>query len=192
MKRLTAPLWALLSSALFLLPAGCGRDAAPRPIAETAPVATQMPTPSATQGTPTNDPFRVWFHNGNALTAATRYAEAQPTSVIAVSALLAGPTREERSAGVGSQVPVGTILRDVHVRGGIATVDLSGRFDDGGGSLSMELRLAQVVYTLTEFPQVEAVVFELDGKPVSVFSAEEISIDRPLRRGDFAALVPGR
>jgi hypothetical protein len=45
--------------------------------------------------------------------------------------------------------------------------------------------LAQIVWTLTQFARVEAVRFELDGVPVTVFSPEGITIDQPLGRADF-------
>src|SRR3990170_252090 len=88
----------------------------------------------------------------------------------ALEQLLAGPTDAEAEAGLHSEIPEGTELLDLAIEDGIATVDLSGEYDDGGGSLAMFTRLAQVVYTLTQFPTVEGVTFELDGEPVEVFS----------------------
>ena len=36
----------------------------------------------------------------------------------------------------------------------------------------MQTRLAQVVYTLTQFPTVDGVVFSLDGEPIDVLGGE--------------------
>ena len=54
----------------------------------------------------------------------------------------------------------------------------------------MEARLGQVVYTLTQFPTVQKVRFELDGRPVNVFSSEGIVLDHPVGRSDYQDLSP--
>ena len=55
----------------------------------------------------------------------------------------------------------------------------------------MQMRLAQVVYTLTQFPTVSAVRFSLDGAPVDVFSSEGIVLDHPVGRTDYEDLLVG-
>jgi hypothetical protein len=54
----------------------------------------------------------------------------------------------------------------------------------------MTMRLAQLVYTLTQFPTVKGVVLSLDGEPVEVLGGEGIIIDHPLTRKDYADLLP--
>jgi hypothetical protein len=54
----------------------------------------------------------------------------------------------------------------------------------------MSGRLAQVVYTLTQFPTVNRVAFELDGDPVTAFSGEGIVLDGPSTREDYEAFLP--
>ncbi|MGH3039588.1 MAG: Gmad2 immunoglobulin-like domain-containing protein, partial [Gaiellaceae bacterium] len=68
--------------------------------------------------------------------------------------------------------------------------DLTSEFESGGGTLSMQMRLAQVVYTLAQFPTVEGVLFSLDGEQVDVIGGEGIVVDQPLRRRDFRDLLP--
>ena len=60
----------------------------------------------------------------------------------------------------------------------------------GGGSLSMLTRLAQVVFTLTQFPQIDAVVFRIEGQRVTVFSGEGIALDRAQTRADSENVLP--
>lgn len=100
----------------------------------------------------------------------------------AVSSLLRGPMASERTSGYSSQIPAGTGLRGVSVSHGVATVDLDRRFESGGGSLSMQLRVAQVVYTLTQFPTVSRVGFRLDGRPVESIGGEGVLVlvEQPL------------
>lgn len=108
----------------------------------------------------------------------------------AMRALLAGPTAEDRAAGLSSAIPSGTTLRGLDIAGGVATVDLSSQFASGGGSLSMQARVAQVVHTLTQFPTVDAVRFELDGRPVTALGGEGVDVSKPLTRKDVEALAP--
>jgi hypothetical protein len=107
-----------------------------------------------------------------------------------VGFLLDGPSEAETAAGVGTAIPAGTRVLSLRIGGGIAGVDLTSEFESGGGSASMFARLAQVVYTLTEFPGVERVFFMLDGEPVDVFSGEGIVLDKPVTRADYEELLP--
>src|SRR5262249_58493080 len=92
--------------------------------------------------------------------------------------------------GLTSAIPSGTKLLGISVENGVATVDLTSDYQSGGGSTSMQTRLGQVVYTLTQFPTVQKVRFRLDGNPVDVFSSEGIVLDHPVGRPDYANLLP--
>ena len=69
---------------------------------------------------------------------------------------MAGPSSDEIAGtpAISTAIPEGTEVLAVDVADGLATVDLSGEYDDGGGSFGMFARLAQVVYTLTRLPEV--------------------------------------
>jgi len=105
----------------------------------------------------------------------------------AVTALLAGPSENERAVSprITSLVPAGSELRGIEISDGLATIDLSEAFASGGGSFSVRGRLAQVVYTLTQFTTVDRVSFMLDGKPVTVFSSEGIVLKAPVTRATY-------
>jgi len=106
--------------------------------------------------------------------------------------LVAGPSATDRTLidGIATAVPADTLVLGINIDNGLATVDLSREFESGGGSFSMFARLAQVVYTVTQFPTVDEVEFRLDGEPVTVFSGEGIVLDEPASRADFADLLP--
>lgn len=124
---------------------------------------------------------------GLSLTAVDREIPATPRIARAtLQALIGGPTasEDEGSDALTSAVPASTVVRGVTVDDGLATVDLSGAFESGGGSASMHARLAQLVYTVTQFPTVDAVALVLDGQPVEVFSGEGLLLDGPLGRDE--------
>jgi hypothetical protein len=87
-------------------------------------------------------------------------------------------------------IPDGTRFLGLRIEGGVATVNLSREFQSGGGSASVLGRLAQVVYTLTQFPTVQGVRFELDGEPVEVFSGEGVVLSEPVGRDDYYDQLP--
>jgi spore germination protein GerM len=179
--------------------AACGGGEETEPTAEpggqtteTAPPATETEPPaSETAPPPETITLSVYFMRGEKVGVAHRQVVKQETvGTAAIEELLGGPAPEEEAAGLHSEIPEGTVLNSLNIENGIATVDLSSEFDDGGGSLTMFARLAQVVYTLTQFPTVEGVRFELDGEPVDVFSGEGIVLEEPQTREDYEDLTP--
>jgi hypothetical protein len=125
------------------------------------------------------------------------------TATAAMKALLAGPSAKERAPTwpIKTLIPAGSKLLGIEISGGLATVDLSAEFaslspDDvwDGGSYSLHGRVAQVVYTLTQFTTVDRVNFKLDGKPVKVLfgmpdpesgASEAIAMDKPVTRATY-------
>ena len=168
-------------------------------ITTTAPTVTAAPTTSTTAAEPTG--MAVYFmleelddqSPGPFLVPVYRELEAGTDSAMpVVEALLAGPTSEETAGtpAISTAIPEGTEVLGVDISDGLATVDLSGEFDDGGGSFGMFARLAQVVYTLTRLPEVDEVAFEIDGETVTVFSSEGIELDGAQQRDDYYDLLP--
>ncbi|GAB4331295.1 MAG: hypothetical protein Kow0010_16590 [Dehalococcoidia bacterium] len=196
--------WTLVVPLLLILGlVACGDDddVRPTPTADTpGPTATatlpptETPSPAAS---PTATPaaetigLKVYFLRDEKVAAVLREVPAtQAVGRAAMEELLRGPTLNEVETGLSSAIPEGTRLLGLDISGGVATVDLSSEYESGGGSLSMMARLAQVVYTLTQFSTVDAVSFRLDGKPVEVFGGEGILLDGPVDRSDFEDLTP--
>jgi len=109
----------------------------------------------------------------------------------ALNALLAGPDpNDSGERPLSTAIPEGSRLLGLSIEDGIATVDLSSEYESGGGSASVFTRLGQVVFTLTQFPTVQSVLFQIEGRPVTVFSSEGIVLDGPVGRADYDDLLP--
>src|SRR5205807_1576610 len=122
--------------------------APPRPTTSTQ--ATQ-----ATGTLPSARALEVWFvQNGHLVEKLRAHPATRGVATAALGALLAGPTRAEHSAGIRSEIPLATRLLGVSVAKGVARVDLTSDYAAGAGSRALRLRLAQVVFTLTQFPTV--------------------------------------
>lgn len=179
---------AVAAVGLAVLAAGCGSEQA---------VSLGKPTPATTTSQEQTGPapsrlsLEAWFVRDGALVAARRtHAPTAAVATAAMSDLLDGPTAGESAVGMTSAVPSGTRLLGINIADGVATVDLTSEFQAGGGATSLQTRLGQVVYTLTQFPTVQKVRFRLDGTPVNVFSSEGIVLDHPVGRADYATLLP--
>jgi len=133
----------------------------------------------------------VYFLRGEKLSVVRRPIPETPrVGTAALLELLAGPTPREEEWGFRTEIPVGTELRELTIADGVATVDLSSDFASGGGSFSMRARVAQVVFTLTQFPTVQAVRFRLDGQPVPAIGGEGVIVEPPPGRDEFEDLLP--
>ena len=180
---------------LALTAASCGTSSSTSTTTNPAPTTTQAP-PTTQPGTTTTTPtvgVAVYFTKDTHLYPVQR--QPRYTAAVATAAmkkLLGGPSPRETAIGLSSAVPTGTTLLGLSIANGTATVNLSSTFESGGGSTSMMLRLAQVTYTLTQFPTVQRVVFKLEGTAVTVFGGEGIVLDHPSTRADFynSALAP--
>jgi spore germination protein GerM len=108
----------------------------------------------------------------------------------ALGVLLEGPTADEVADGLSTAIPDRTELRGLTLADGVATVDLEGTFDDGGGSASMLGRVAQIVATLTRYGTVERVAFRLDGERVETIGGEGVVVDPPIGRREIEEQTP--
>jgi germination protein M len=171
--------------------------ASPTPTAEPTGSPGPSAAPTATPG-PTSTPagtiiVRAYFLLNEHLVPVLREVpKTQAVATAAMNQLLAGPNAKERAASPAlvTTVPAGTKLLGLSIDNGVATVDLSREFESGGGSASMFGRLSQVVYTLTQFPTVSGVLFQLDGQPVTIFGGEGLILDHAVGRADYHDQLP--
>jgi germination protein M len=146
-------------------------------------------TPAPTSTGARQVAVQVYFARSEKVATAGRSVVAPAVARGALKALLEGPDSFERGLGMSSAIPTGTTLRGVDISGGVATVDLTSRFESGGGSLSMTLRVAQVVFTLTQFPTVDRVTIHIDGHAVPALGGEGVPA-RNLTRADEEGVTP--
>jgi Sporulation and spore germination/Immunoglobulin-like domain of bacterial spore germination len=76
----------------------------------------------------------------------------------ALDSLLAGPNDAERADGLGTGIRSIAGLNDLKVEGDLATVDFNRYFE----TAQTRPQVAQVVYTLTQFPAIRRVQFLID------------------------------
>lgn len=110
----------------------------------------------------------------------------------ALNQLIVGPTLEESSAGYISCVPSDAQVLNVRKEGDIIYVDFSPEIEYGGGIWEIKGRLAQIVFTATQFFPDAGVRILIDGKEIKSFSGEGITdVEKPMYRKDFLSFLQG-
>ncbi len=202
---------ALVTSVLLVTAIGCGDDepstpdpgptapattttttAAPPVTTETAPTTTAAATELAEvtvywawaiPTTPGGSPERI--------AGAARSVDSGDPMVQALRIVLGGgPDEIEQSIGMTTQAPIGTVLLGLEVGNGHATVDLSRQFETSGGTLGETLRIAQVVFTLTQFDGVDRVFFRIEGEDRSELGSHGLDVSNGLTRTDMENVRP--
>ena len=113
--------------------------------------------------------LRVYLlRNGQVWPVAREVPQTKGVAAAALRALFDGPTAQDRALGLTTAIPSGAGFSGLVVGDGSANMNLSGTFSRPA--------LAQLVYTLTQFPTIRAFWDEAAG--------------RPLRRGDFEDETP--
>ena len=206
MKRLPI----MMIGGICLLAAGCGAPSsgalgpAPTATAQTPSPAVSpgsattsaAPSPSGQQptATPAQGPAReiglqAWFSRNGKLFVTKRTVPATTgVGQAALDRMLTGPSAAEYAAGLRSRIPAGTTVRGVRISAGIATVDLSSSFESAASPSAMPLRIAQVVYTLTQFPTVTGVRFAINGQGVTVVGG--VPVQSPQTRAMYSGYLP--
>jgi spore germination protein GerM len=161
-----------------------------RPTTTTAPDTTSAVPAKTSTTVPPHLSVSLYFARGTELGVADRsIASSTDPRVAALQALVAGPTPTEAAAGLGTWIPPGTAVRGLQVRDGVATVNVSPQFAAAGPPAVLSARLAQVVYTLTAFPNVERVTLLVAKAPVPTFAGVDTS--GPIGRSQVTAALPG-
>ncbi len=183
-----ATVW--LAAALLWVLGGCGVPAEPTPrdipvdqvpfgLSGATTTTTSRPVPSATA--------TVFLVKGDRLLPVRRQLPAPVTPAAVLAALAGGPSPSDSAHGLRSALVTGVMLE--RLAGGTATVRLD-RELVAGDVREQILALAQLVYTMTELPGVQAVQFTFDGRPAEVPTAEGNLKAGTASRADYLLVGP--
>lgn len=171
---------------LALLLFGCGDSPGRLHIVESQEIPEDIyasATPDSLPATPIV--VRVFFVRDNRVEDFDRTVVSTDAMQGGLTALLVGPSDQDLANGITTAIPIGTQLLSLNLKDGIASVDFSSEFEAGAEQSVRILQLAQVVYTLTARGLVTAVVFRIEGEPVSVVTSGGEVVDTPVGRSDY-------
>ena len=127
----------------------------------------------------------------NLLAPTRRPASIATDAASVVDAVDAGPTRDERQAGLRSPLFADGLVVSASARGGVATIDLAATFGQGGANDQL-LAIASIVCSLTSQPGVGQVVFTLAGAAIDVPRGDGSLVAGPVSREDYVQLIGPR
>lgn len=134
---------------------------------------------------PKTKKIAVWFvkptDGESKLVSVNRQFLGKDPLSLAVEALLEGPTAHEENAGLGTEIPRGTILIGVTHSPTSIELNLSRRFASGGGTSSFETRIEQLRRTVASAADTP-VYLNVEGKRLNISEGEGIEIRQPINR----------
>jgi spore germination protein GerM len=176
--------------------AGCGvqGDGAPRNLSPDA-VPGDLLAPSTSVAQPDSPaggaPATVYLVDNKEKLRPVERTLPRPVLIATVlDALLEGATDQEADGGLRSEVPAGTELNGIDRLGrDVIAIDLSKEFADTTADGEL-LAQAQIVYTVSELPNVHGVLFLVDGRPREGADDNAKLTSSPLTVDDFADFAP--
>jgi germination protein M len=160
--------------------------------AQESPSPTPAPTPAREKDQPNIRKARIYFVVMNEndefeLKSVTRSVEYKDSPLTAtVQALLNGPTTKEFNNEVMNLIPKQTKINNIYVKGDIAYLDFNEEFRFNSlGVFGLTAQLKQVVFTATEFGNVDQVQILINGKTVNYLAQEGVFVGKPLSRKSF-------
>ncbi|MFA7659512.1 MAG: GerMN domain-containing protein [Candidatus Gastranaerophilaceae bacterium] len=93
--------------------------------------------------------------------------------------LLKGPDAKEKAKGIYSEIPQGTRLISLEETPNKVIINLSGDFEQGGGTDGLYKRLYQIIKTSNKNTTLDVYLY-INGKKADVIGGEGIMINQPL------------
>ena len=164
----------------------CGVD--PQRVPERIEVALPSPSPTTPTGDTAGPQVVLWFLRDNRLESVRRAASGSGPAT-ALTLLSEGPTPEEVADGLTTALtPQPLAVVDGRSSDSTVTVAVSPAFTSVAGANQLRA-VAQVVWTVTEFPGTEQVRFTTEGGVLEVPTDQGLT-DQAVDRDDYASVAP--
>ncbi len=102
--------------------------------------------------------------------------------LLTLEQLIKGPTPGEQGRGFITAVPSHLKIKSININGKTAEIDFSGVIEEGATGEILLKRIKQLVYTSTQFDNVESILIKINGQRRKTIGGDGFSIGGPLRR----------
>ncbi|MCU0820947.1 MAG: GerMN domain-containing protein [Spirochaetes bacterium] len=100
----------------------------------------------------------------------------------ALNELLKGPSKNEERRGLLTAMPENLKIRDIKIENNTAVIDFNGAIEDNANGNILLMRVDQIVYTATQFKNIDSVLIKINGKRKSFLGSDGLSIGGPITR----------
>ncbi|CAN5575671.1 hypothetical protein BH09CHL1_BH09CHL1_31430 [soil metagenome] len=154
------------------------------------------------QSTTTPTGVNLYYYRDGLLGVANRASTALPQDIsiydATLSVLLQGPLDDELAAGLKTELPNELLVESAVTvdDSGIATVNFSSQFTEGNQANlqvsddMMGQRMAQIVFTLTQFSEITGVKFEVAGEAIDARDSDGATGSGAVDRSDYESITP--
>jgi spore germination protein GerM len=171
--------------------AGCGVPIEDRaqPIAPDELPGGLRPSATSTPDSPIGqEPIDVWMVRDDRLSATRHRVDPPVTPQAALGELLSGPSEAEQNRSLRSAIPDASVVVDVTVSGGVATVDLAATFSEIPAN-DQVFAVGQIVLTLTDLRGIGRVRFVVDEAQIAVPLPSGDASEGSVSRDDYIILA---
>lgn len=129
-----------------------------------------------------------FYYRGNLRPVLRNFTEVSDNEILArtITALWSGPTEKELQQGLVTLIPKDIVIKELSLSGELLNIKLNRLFLNLSGNAQIEGVLKQIVFTATQFPNIRAVNFEVEGNTGTlIIGGEGYTISAPLNREFF-------
>lgn len=180
----------VVTLAFGLSSCGIAADSSPTFVnKKSVPFGLLRPSPTTTLATPPGEYVTIYLEGPKRLVAVSRNLPAPVTVGAVLHALGDGPTSQQAAEGLQSPISTASPITLWRAGSTTVTVSVSSTFTKLAEE-DQTIAVAQLVYTLTALPGVDAVRVRIDGKRAKVPTAKGTLSGSALQRSAYATLAP--
>ena len=99
-----------------------------------------------------------------------------------LKALIEGPSAGERARGYLTAVPPNLKIKNITIKDRVAEIYFNAAIGEAAAGNILMNRIDQIIYTATQFKEVDGIAISINGKKQSVIGSDGLSIQGILRR----------
>ena len=135
-------------------------------------------TSQKTEGQPEFSEIKIYFANDKIkpvtdckeIVAVKRTILKTPKiATAAMELLFDGPSEQEKAEGYVTNIPKGSEINSLSIKGGTTYADFNEITESGGGSCSMAMRVTQIKQTLLQFSTINNIILSINGQTEPIF-----------------------
>ena len=124
--------------------------------------------------------IKVYFISDSGKIISKERSRQNPSLKDAIVLLLQGPNSKEKKEGIYSEIPPRVILLSLDEKSDKIIINLSSKFVEGGGTMTIMNRIKQLVKTVNSYSDKKPIYLYVEGKQVEYIGGDGVYLEQPL------------